>query len=466
MRTALAGLTTGMDGRSRSQDEVCRELRAIRRSLWVIAAVALIAVLTLARPVVVPLLFALIVSMALYPVVRRLVRLGLPQPLGAAVVVLAIASLGWASIDAASGPLGIWAARVPEIVQRVRTEIGRMQRVVTQPSIRDVPLKQVRVRESDKPKIEVDQVVSFAGGMARPVREALIGVGITLVLAYFMLATGRAVLSTATALLPRRAARTNVRRLGTAVQGALVRYLGAVTLINVALGIAVAALLAAAGLPGALFFGAVVAVMNFLPFVGAMISVVVLTLAAFTTFGITAQAFAVPLGFLALHLLEAQFLTPFVIGRTLTLNPLFVMVSVVVFGTWWGIGGAFLAVPLLVATKVCFDSVPALRGWGQILGRRRSFAGGIEWLEDQRKQRARQVARRLTESRRDIRDANATRQAEAAVLVAAVSGVSPVPAATGAAAAVVPGVSAGAVDDGVAVATGGSTPAGAPPALR
>jgi predicted PurR-regulated permease PerM len=277
---------------------------------------------------------------------------------------------------------------VPEIVQRVRTEIGRVQRVVTQPAIRDVPLKQVRVRESDKPKIAVEQVVSLAGGVARPVREALIAAGITLVLAYFMLASGRPVVSTANALLPGHALRTNVRRLRGAVQQALVRYLGAVTLINAALGVAVAALLALAGLPGALFFGAVVTVMNFLPFVGALVSAVVLALAAFTTFGMTGQAVVIPLGFLVLHLLESQFITPFVIGRTLTLNPLFVMVSVVVFGSWWGVGGAFLAVPLLVATKVCFDAVPRLRGWGQILGRRRSFTGGIDWMEDQRRARA------------------------------------------------------------------------------
>jgi predicted PurR-regulated permease PerM len=366
-----------------------RELRSIRRLLWVIAMVAVIGVLTLAQPVVLPLLFALVISMALYPVIRRLSRTGVPPTLGAALVVLAIAGAGWVSVNAASEPLGEWAAKVPEIVQRVRTEIGRVQRVVTQPSIRDVPLKQVRVRESDKPKIEVEQVVSLAGGMARPVREALIATGVTLVLTYFMLATGRPVVSTANALLPGRALRTNVRRLARAVQHALVRYLGAVTLINAGVGLVVAALLAAAGLPGALFFGAVVAVMNFLPFVGALISLVMLSLAAFTTFGLTAQALVIPFGFFAIHLLESQFVTPFVIGRTLTLNPLFVMVSVVVFGSWWGLGGAFLAVPLLVATKVCFDAVPRMRGWGQILGRRRSFTGGIDWLEDQAKARAR-----------------------------------------------------------------------------
>lgn len=377
-----------MDETDASRDPARRELRAIRRLLWVIAAVAVVGVLTLARPVVLPLLFALVISMALYPVVRRLARAGLPPSIGAALVVALIASAGWLSLSAASEPLGTWAAKVPEIVQRARTEIGRMQRVVTQPSIRDVPLKQVRVRESDKPKIEVEQVVSLAGGVARPVREALIAAGITLVLAYFMLASGRPVVSTANALLPGHALRTNVRRLRGAVQQALVRYLGAVTLINAALGVAVAALLAVAGLPGALFFGAVVAVMNFLPFVGALISAVVLALAAFTTFGMTGQAMVIPLGFLVLHLLESQFITPFVIGRTLTLNPLFVMVSVVTFGSWWGIGGAFLAVPLLVATKVCFDAVPRLRGWGQILGRRRSFTGGVDWIEDQRRARA------------------------------------------------------------------------------
>lgn len=373
--------------------QAARELRAIRRALWMLAVLALLVTLTAARAIVVPLLFALIVSMALYPVVRRLARLGVPRPLGAALVVLLLAGLGWAAVSAASEPLGAWAAKLPDVVQTLRTEIGRVQRAVTQPSVRDVPLKQVRVRESDKPKLEVGQVVSLAGGVAGPLRAALLGLAVTLALAYFMLATGARVLATSVALLPQHALRCNLRRLGRATQHALVRYLGAVTLINLCLGLAVAALLAALGLPGALFFGAVVAVMNFLPFVGAAISAAVLTLAALTTFGATAQALAVPLGFLVLHLLEAQFATPWVIGRTLTLNPLFVIVSVVVFGTAWGIGGAFLAVPLLVVAKVSFDAVPRLRGWGQILGRRRGFDGGVEWLEGRRRARERHRAR-------------------------------------------------------------------------
>lgn len=378
-----------MEGGNDDRDRERRERRSIRRALWVIAGVAIIGFLTLARPVLLPLLFALVISMALHPVVRRITRVGVPQPVAAALVVMLIAVAGWAAVGAAAGPLGDWAVKVPEVVQRVRTEIGRVQRIVTQPAMRDVPMQQVRVRESDKPKLEAATVVSFAGGMAGHMRAALIGIGVTLVLAYFMLATGRRVLSTATALLPNHALRTNVRRLGRATQLALVRYLGAVTLVNVGLGLAVAALLGIVGMPGALFFAAVVAVMNFLPFVGALISATVLGLAALTTFGLTLPAFVVPVGFLVLHLLESQFVTPFVIGRTLALNPLFVMISVVVFATWWGVGGAFLAVPLLVATKVCFDAVPQLRGWGPILGRRRNFTGGIDWIEDQRRARAR-----------------------------------------------------------------------------
>jgi hypothetical protein len=59
---------------------------------------------------------------------------------------------------------------------------------------------------------------------------------------------------------------------------------------------------------------------------------------------------------------------------------------------------AFLAVPLLIAAKVCFDAVPRLRGWGQILGRRRSFRSGVEWLEDRHPLRARRRARPVVRS--------------------------------------------------------------------
>ncbi|MEO7774442.1 MAG: AI-2E family transporter [Steroidobacteraceae bacterium] len=274
-------------------------------------------------------------------------------------------------MSALSDPLARWSQRAPQAIELLRTEAARLGKFLTHPGKRNVKLEEVRVREIDKPRLNTESLVSALRQIAPRLRDAAIGIGITLALTYFMLITGRRALRTTIALIREPHKRRRAMRWSETVQRQLTHYLLTVSAINVVMGILTVAMLAAFGVPSAVFLGAVVAVLDFNPFLGALVSTTILAFTAFTTPELATPAFVVPIAFFMLHLVEAEFVTPIVLGRTLTLNPLFVILAVVVFGTMWGIGGAFLAVPMLIVAKISFAVLPNMNGWAQVLGRRR-----------------------------------------------------------------------------------------------
>jgi predicted PurR-regulated permease PerM len=149
-------------------------------------------------------------------------------------------------------------------------------------------------------------------------------------------------------------------RVTEAIRAELGRYFGTVSLINVGLGVATAATMAALGMPNAILWGTLAAVLNFIPFLGPITTLGILAVAALVKFNNVGQALAVPGAFLGLHLVESQLVQPLFIGHRLDVSALVILLAVW-FGFWfWGIPGVMLAVPLLVALKVASEHV---EGW-------------------------------------------------------------------------------------------------------
>jgi predicted PurR-regulated permease PerM len=130
------------------------------------------------------------------------------------------------------------------------------------------------------------------------------------------------------------------------------------------------------GMPNPLLWGVMVATLNFMPYVGAAISLVVLTIVAFLTFDGLGQILAVPATFFILTVLEGQILMPILTGRQLTLNPVAVFLSMLFWGWLWGVVGALIAVPILMVVKVLFDHVDSLAPIGEFLGGKAACRAG------------------------------------------------------------------------------------------
>lgn len=125
-------------------------------------------------------------------------------------------------------------------------------------------------------------------------------------------------------------------------------YLATITAINIVLGLITAAALHALGMPFPLMWGGIVALLNYVPYFGPVISALLVAIGGLMTFGDIGTALAAPAIMYGLHLIEANVVTPLIVGHRLLINPVLILISISFWGWVWGTIGALLAVPLLI----------------------------------------------------------------------------------------------------------------------
>ena len=195
-------------------------------------------------------------------------------------------------------------------------------------------------------------------------------IGIVVVLLYFLLAAGDTFMRRLVRALSRSQDKRRAVGIVRAVQRDISLYLGTVTLINAGLGTATAVGMAILGLPNPVLWGAVAMTLNFIPYLGAFTTTVILAGVGLLTFNELGHALVPPAIFQVLANIESNLVTPYLLGRSLTIQPALVVLALVLWGWLWGIPGALLAVPFLVLLKIFADHIDALEGISIFLGRR------------------------------------------------------------------------------------------------
>jgi predicted PurR-regulated permease PerM len=198
--------------------------------------------------------------------------------------------------------------------------------------------------------------------------EAGAAIGVTIILLYFLLASGNLFLQKLVRVLPRfqdkRIAVTIVRQ----IEKDISLYLLTVTMINAGLGVAVGTAMYGLGMPNPVLWGVMAGCFNFIPYLGAIASAIVLTLVASVTFDQLGHILLVPFVFVALNELEGMIITPAVVGKRLSLNPVAIFIWLLLWGWLWGIPGTLIAVPLLAVIKIICDNIAPLAPMGEFLG--------------------------------------------------------------------------------------------------
>jgi predicted PurR-regulated permease PerM len=190
------------------------------------------------------------------------------------------------------------------------------------------------------------------------------------ILLYFLLAGGDLFLQKLIKVLPHFSDKVKAVEIARATEAAVSAYLSTALLINIVEGAVVAGVLWLLGMPNVLLWGALVALFEFVPYLGALAAVVVFTVAGLTTFDEVPRALLIPGSFLAINLLQANLVTPMLLGHRLTLNPVAIFIGLAFFFWIWGVPGAFLAVPLLASFKIFCDHIESLAAIGEFLGQR------------------------------------------------------------------------------------------------
>jgi predicted PurR-regulated permease PerM len=153
------------------------------------------------------------------------------------------------------------------------------------------------------------------------------------------------------------------------IESSISRYLFTVALINLALGSVASLAFWLIGVPTPVLWGLMGGLLNFVPYLGAVTTIAIVTVVATATIPNLGHALLAPLTYLALGTLEGNFITPWVMGNRLTLNPVMIFVSLMLWGWIWGIPGALLAVPILAGFKIICDRVRPLAAIGEFLGK-------------------------------------------------------------------------------------------------
>ncbi|HTL73569.1 MAG TPA: AI-2E family transporter [bacterium] len=328
-----------------------------------------IAFLYFARPVILPVVLAGIAGMALKPLMRWFSWCHIPPALSAAVVVgllVAAIAIGFFQLGR---PAMTWMNDAPqhmaELRQRVQKLVPRLARFSeAAEAVNNLGATAAEVKKT--PAVEVkdsrgtSSILNWTGTL-------LVGIGETLVLLYLLLASGDLFLQKLVHVMPTWREKKRAVEINHEIQQSISNYLFSVSLINLGLGLAVSTGLYFMGVPNAAMWGMLVAILNFVPYFGPIVGVSLLAIVGLLTFDKLWQGLLPSAWYLLLHLLEANLITPVLLGRRFTLNPVAVFISLM-FWTWlWGMPGALLSVPILVSVKVVCDRFQSLSAVSELL---------------------------------------------------------------------------------------------------
>ncbi|PKP98461.1 MAG: AI-2E family transporter [Alphaproteobacteria bacterium HGW-Alphaproteobacteria-13] len=314
-----------------------------------------------------PLTAAIVIAIALVPLLEWLERRGVPSPLAAFLALAAFLMLVNAALAIIVVPATGWFARLPESIPRIQSNLAplidfysTLQTFVdrTLMSVASGTEATAQAVAATTPTSVVDYFISAAPAAAIQLFFAV------LVIFFFLAGWTRLRKGT----IRRRGSFDGAMQTARVIQNvvdATAEYLATITAINAILGLVVALLLWALGMPSPFMWGGIVSICNFVPYLGPIVAAVLLGLGGLMTFDAVGFALLPATIFVGVHLVEANLITPLVLGRRLTISPLLILVSLSFWGWVWGVPGALLAVPLLLILQIILQSTgtPDLAGF-------------------------------------------------------------------------------------------------------
>ena len=317
--------------------------------------VAAVLLLEHARPLLLPVTIAVIFTFVLASPVRRLHRAGLHPYAGSAIVIAALLGVIVSLGALIAAPAAAWWARAPEIVGALYEAVQRWRDAVF-PYATPAPLARAPAAIAADPLSE--RLATEGWTFTRLAIGETIGFAVsavaTVILLYFTLASEHWLVARTASAIRRPRLRALVLSGFRQAERDIGLFIGTMAIISILLGLATGIALWAIGLPNPVLWATTTAVLTFIPYLGPLLVTLLLLLAGSVTYGTGIEMFGPPAAFLVLHGIEANFLSPIFMGHRLRLSPVFVFLSVMVWGWLWGVAGAFIAVPLLLALRaVC-----------------------------------------------------------------------------------------------------------------
>lgn len=354
-------------------------------------ALALLYTVYFTKSLLIPIVVALIFALLLSPMVQLLKRFYVPRAISALLILSLIGGPLILLANQLAVPAQRWAKAIPELTEQFTQRVDKLTDSLTvvpepvpaaerpkprvfsfsgffgndseaeaEPAGAEETIEKDEDRVSEKIKQSgVEVILTMLSGAPLVIAQLLTTVMLTL----FLLVFGPGLFLSFVNAFPRIQQKRRSVVLVRTIQVELSRYIVTVSAINTCLGLATAGALWLLGVQDALLWGVLVGLLNFAPYVGPLLAVITLLLAGVVQYGTGAAALLPALVYFSINLVEAQFVTPLIMGRNMRLNPLIIIVWLVLWGWLWGAMGILLAMPLLVCLKLAVGQSKSLRHW-------------------------------------------------------------------------------------------------------
>ena len=320
-----------------------------------------------ARDIVLPLIFAFVFNLLLQPALRLLDRLHLPRTASALSLILVLLVMIVGLGTAVSGPAETWAAKLPEGIPRLEERLSFVQAPIN--SLQQF-LRQVEDFGQPKPSANAAPqapsstlfMTVFAG-----TRNFASGFFTTVLFLFFLLVAGDVFLHRLVEILPGFGGKRQVVEISNQIESDISVYLITITIMNAAVGTAMALVTWLTGVGDPIFWGTIAFLLNYVPILGTAVGAAVFLLAGLLTIDPLWQALLPVVLYLGIHVVEGETVTPMLLAKRFTINPVLVIISLVFWFWMWGVPGVVLAVPMLAITKIICDRVRPLAAFGHFL---------------------------------------------------------------------------------------------------
>jgi predicted PurR-regulated permease PerM len=360
-------VTTNGNGERTEAETIALPSDPVVVLLTILVLLALLCIAYFAAEIVLPIVLAFVLKLLFQPGMRFLEQFSVPRSLAALLLILlvfgAIVGLG----AAISGPAAGWAAKLPEGVPRLQERLKFLNE----------PINTLQTFLS-----QIDHFVDGASsgsqqstGLAAGIATRLFTGGThfassffqTILILFFLLVSGNTFLKRTVEILPTFKDKRQVVELSLDVEKNISAYLLTITLMNLAVGIATGIAMWLTGLGDAVLWGTVAFLLNYVPIMGPLFGVVIFLLAGLLVIDQLWLALLPAILYFVIHIIEGEIVTPMLLAKRFTLNPVLVIISLIFWFWMWGVPGAILAVPMLAIVKIVADGIRPLAAIGHFL---------------------------------------------------------------------------------------------------
>ena len=316
----------------------------------------------IAAEVILPIVLAVVLKLLLQPAMRFLGRLHIPRSLAALLLIFSvfavIAGIGTAVSSAAKS----WAERLPDSLPRIEERL----RFVSEP-IEKMHRFLNRADTMGRPAASAGSNLGLTETLFRGTQHFASGLFETILVLFFLLVSGDMFLRRLVEIMPRFKDKRQVVDISQQVEGNISAYLLTITFMNALVGIATGVVMWGCGVGDPVLWGVVAFLLNFVPIIGPIVGVALFLFAGLLGIPTFWQAL-LPAGlYFVIHVLEGETITPMLLARRFTLNPVLVIISLIFWFWMWGVPGAILSVPMLAITKIICDGIGPLNSIGHFL---------------------------------------------------------------------------------------------------